>query len=82
MPGGAPGGEKVSAEKQIRVLSREEAERRVDLRDTTPAERVGMVWQLTLDAWTFLGRREEALQPMDRHYVVLRRSARDDDRRA
>ena len=22
--------------------------------DATPAERIGMVWQLTLDAWTFL----------------------------
>lgn len=22
--------------------------------DATPAERIGMVWQMTLDAWTFL----------------------------
>jgi hypothetical protein len=26
-----------------------------DLRDTTPAERMAMMWQLTLDAWSFKG---------------------------
>lgn len=26
-----------------------------DLKYTTPAERVGMMWQLALDAWAFMG---------------------------
>jgi hypothetical protein len=26
-----------------------------DLDGTTPAERIGMIWQLTLDAWAFMG---------------------------
>ena len=26
-----------------------------DMADTTPAERMGMMWQLALDAWAFMG---------------------------
>jgi hypothetical protein len=44
-----------------------------DLENTTPAERLGMMWQLTLDAWAFTG------QPLDesrlpRHIVGVVRS--------
>ena len=42
-----------------------------DLRDTTVAERLEMVWQLTLDAWAFKG---EPVEPrLPRHVVRLER---------
>ena len=43
------------------------------LKNTTPAERINMVWQLTLDAWAFKG--EPVTNPkMDRSVVrVIRR---------
>ncbi|OHB69304.1 MAG: hypothetical protein A2V70_08565 [Planctomycetes bacterium RBG_13_63_9] len=37
-----------------------------DLRDTTPAERLGMMWQLTLDAWALMGE-DDAELPLPRH---------------
>lgn len=44
-----------------------------DLRNTTPAERLGMMWQLTLDAWAFTGE-PVAESRLPRHIVrVLRR---------
>ncbi len=44
-----------------------------DLRGTTPAERVGMMWQLALNAWAFMGGGD--VEPrLPRHVVrVLRR---------
>ena len=56
---------------RVRKLSEQGAER--DLQHTTPAERIGMMWQLTRDAWAFKG------EPVDessfqRHVVrVIRR---------
>ena len=44
-----------------------------DLEGTTAAERVGMMWQLTLDAWAFTGQ-PIAESRLPRHFVrVLRR---------
>ena len=44
-----------------------------DLSGTTPAERVQMMWQLTLDAWAFKGEPLAELR-LPRHIVrVLRR---------
>ena len=44
-----------------------------DLSKTTPAERVQMMWQLTLDAWAFKGDPVAELR-LPRHIVrVLRR---------
>jgi hypothetical protein len=43
-----------------------------DLRDTTPAERIGMMWQLTLDAWAFKGE-SIAQSRLSRHIVHLLR---------
>ena len=45
-----------------------------DLRETTPAERVGMMWQLTVDAWAFMGEdvAEQRLQ-RDVERVIRRR---------
>jgi hypothetical protein len=45
-----------------------------DLRATTAAERLAMMWQLTLDAWAFRGEPVDE-SPLPRHIVrVLRRS--------
>jgi hypothetical protein len=44
-----------------------------DLEGTTAAERLGMMWQLTLDAWAFAGN-PVAESRLQRHIVrVLRR---------
>jgi hypothetical protein len=43
-----------------------------DLDATTPAERLGMMWQLALDAWAFKG--EPVAEPrLPRHIVRLLR---------
>ena len=44
----------------------------LDLENTTPAERIGMMWQLALDAWAFTG--EPIAEPrLSRHIVRVRR---------
>jgi hypothetical protein len=57
----------------VRVTKLSEQGTEPDLRDTTPAERIGMMWQLALDAWAFKG--EPVLEPrLPRHVVrVIRR---------
>jgi hypothetical protein len=58
---------------QIRKLHDQEGE--LDLRETTPAERLGMMWQLALDAWAFKG--EVIAEPrLPRHVVRLMRRER------
>jgi hypothetical protein len=46
-----------------------------DLENTTPAERLGMMWQLTLDAWTFTGQ-PLAESRLPRHLVRVQRRQR------
>jgi len=41
--------------KKIRVFKLQEQDKHDDLRSMTPALRLEMMWQLTLDAWTFKG---------------------------
>jgi hypothetical protein len=49
-----------------------------DLRDTTPEQRIGMMWQLALDAWSISGADVDA--PMARHMVrIVRGKPRADD---
>ena len=43
--------------------------------DATPAERIGMVWQLTLDAWAFLDPKS-AKSEFQRHVVRVERGQR------
>lgn len=43
-----------------------------DERDLTPAERLAMVWPLTIRAWAAAGRLDEATRPMQRHIVQIR----------
>lgn len=59
----------------IRVMSLHERGQDVDLKGTTPAERLSMMWQLTLDAWAFKG--ETLVEPrLPRHVVRLHRGER------
>jgi hypothetical protein len=65
----------VPVERPVRVSTLAEQGREDDLRDTTADERVGMMWQLALDAWAFMG--EPVVEPrLPRHIVrVLRRGS-------
>jgi hypothetical protein len=47
----------------------------LDLENTTAAERLGMMWQLTLDAWAFMGK-PVAESRLPRHIVRIRRRKR------
>lgn len=47
----------------------------VVITDATPAERMGMVWQLTLDAWAFMDP-ESAKSAFQRHVVRVQRGRR------
>ncbi len=38
----------------VRKTTLQEQDDRGIISDATPSERIGMVWQLTLDAWVFL----------------------------
>ena len=56
----------------IRKTKLHEAELINDLRDKSPEELVGMMWQLTLNAWSF--KEIVNVEPrLQRHVVVLKR---------
>ena len=44
-----------SFERTVRVICLKEQGNETDLEQSTPAERLGMMWQLALDAWAFMG---------------------------
>ena len=41
--------------KRVKVSKLEEQDKSDDLRSTTPAQRLEMMWQLTVDVWAFKG---------------------------
>jgi hypothetical protein len=54
----------------VRVSKLSEQGTEGDLRETTPAQRIEMMWQLALDAWAFMG--EPVVEPrLPRHVVRL-----------
>lgn len=58
---------------KIRVVGLHDQDVDMDLADMTPADRIGMMWQLALDAWAFMGE-PVAEQGLQRHIVrILRR---------
>ena len=58
----------------LRVRSLSEQGQEDDLAGSTPEERLGMMWQLALDAWAFKGEKV-AEQRLPRHVVrVVRRT--------
>ena len=61
--------------KQLRISHLQNQNDREELLRTTPAERLQMMWQLTLDAWAFKGEPIAELR-LPRHIVrVLRRES-------
>ena len=59
--------------RKIRVSTLREQDQSDDLLKTTPAERLQMMWQLTLDAWAFKGEPVAELR-LPRHIVRVLRS--------
>lgn len=59
----------------VRKSTLHEQDEDPDLENTTAAERLGMMWQLTLDAWAFAGK-TLAEQRLPRHIVRVRRMRR------
>ena len=58
---------------RVRKLTDKESE--PDLKHTTPAERIEMVWPLTVDVWSFKGEADVESR-LPRHVVrVLRRES-------
>jgi hypothetical protein len=41
--------------RRVRIGSLRQQGEETDLENTTPAERLSIMWQLALDAWTFKG---------------------------
>jgi hypothetical protein len=62
-----------SAEIRVTNLQNQNRADAQDCSKTTPAERVQMMWQLTLDAWTFKGEPVAELR-LPRHIVRVLRS--------
>jgi hypothetical protein len=61
--------------KKLRIRKLDEQSDKDDLESTTPAQRIEMMWQLTLDAWAFKGEPLAELR-LPRHIVrVLRRES-------
>jgi hypothetical protein len=56
----------------VRKKALHEAEQEDDLRDKSPDELLGMMWQLTLDAWAFK-EKLDAEPRLQRHVVVVKR---------
>ena len=59
----------------VRKTTLQQQDEDPDLENTTPAERLGMMWQLTLDAWAFTGQ-PLAESRLPRHLVRVQRRER------
>jgi len=58
--------------KTIRIRSKSEADEDDDLKGLTANDLIGMMWQLTLSAWSFR-MKLDAEPRLQRHVVVLKR---------
>lgn len=56
----------------VRISRLKDQGNEMDLRSTTAADRLAMIWPLTLEAWTFKGERV-AESRLPRHVVHLER---------
>ena len=56
----------------IRKIPLRHADYSNDLEGKSPEQLVGMMWQLALDAWSFMGKLD-AEPRLQRHVVVLKR---------
>jgi hypothetical protein len=60
---------------KIRISRLSDQDNDRDLENTTPEERIAMMWQLALDAWAFMG--EPVIEPrLPRHVVRVVRGER------
>lgn len=59
----------------VRKTSLRESDTSDDLKDKSPQELLGMMWQLTLDAWSFK-ERSNAEPRLQRHVIVLKKRGR------
>ena len=62
--------------RRVRIVDRSEDEDHRDVEEMTPAERLSIMWQLTLDAWAFKNGGHLAESRLPRHAVRLRRRER------
>ena len=58
--------------KIVRITRLEDQGEEGDLKETTAAERLGMMWQLTVDAWLFKGE-DIAQSRLQRHITRILR---------
>jgi hypothetical protein len=56
----------------IRRISLHDSDDESDLQDKSPQQLIGMMWQLTLDAWSFK-ENSNAEPRLQRHVVVLKK---------
>ena len=61
--------------KVVRLHALRDADDTEDFRRMTPAERLGVMWQLALDAWAFTGA-SDAESRLPRYLVRVHRRAR------
>lgn len=61
---------------RMRVVGLSQADDHRDVANLTPGERMGLMWQLTLDAWAFKGDSEDAESGLQRHVVRVHRRGR------
>ncbi len=59
-------------EMMIRVCNLHDQKEDTDLKNTSSSERIGMMWQLALDAWAFKGE-TVAESGLQRHIVSIQR---------
>jgi hypothetical protein len=62
-------------DRAVRLTRLGEADHKAGAAGFSPAERIGMMWQLTADAWAFTGN-ADAESRLPRHLVELRRRGR------
>ena len=60
-------------EKKVRVLPLADERAGSDMAELTAGERMDLMWQLAVDAWTFKGEPEHAESRLQRHVVRVRR---------
>jgi hypothetical protein len=61
---------------RVRVLRQEDQADGADVAALTPGERLGMMWQLARDAWTFKGEPERAESRLQRDALRVQRGKR------
>lgn len=63
--------------KTLKIVDRNQSDAHPEIEVASPAERLGMMWQLALDAWAFKeGGGQHAESRLQRHVVRLRRRGR------